>query len=78
MNYQKLLAAENLEILMFCLFCFFHQQILTDFVSVEMVFHAKAIEFYSQCFENLAMIDEEMDLEVSSWNLSWKYRICSI
>ena len=30
-----------------------------------MVFHAKAIEFYSKCFENLAMIDEDMDLEVS-------------
>jgi hypothetical protein len=29
-----------------------------------MVFHAKAIEYYSQCFENLAMIDEEEDLQV--------------
>jgi len=30
-----------------------------------MVFHAKAIEFYSQCFDSLAHIDEDDDLEVS-------------
>ena len=28
------------------------------------MFHAKAIEFYSRCFENLARIDEDMDIEV--------------
>lgn len=39
------------------------KKILTDFVSVEMVFHAKAIEYYSQCYENLARIDEDLDLE---------------
>lgn len=39
------------------------KKILADFVSIEMVFHAKAIEFYSQCFENIALVDEEMDLE---------------
>ena len=53
-----------------CIF-FVKQKILADFVSVEMVFHAKAIEYYSQCFENLAMIDEEEDLHVSCF-------LCSI
>lgn len=44
---------------------FYHfQRILADYVSVELVFHAKAIEYYSQCFENLANLDEEADLEV--------------
>ncbi|XP_060580433.1 CBY1-interacting BAR domain-containing protein 1-like [Ruditapes philippinarum] len=46
------------------------KKILADFVSVEMVFHAKAIEYYSQCFENLAMIDEEEDLQEFSRKLN--------
>lgn len=46
------------------------KRILADFVSIEMVFHAKAIEYYSQCFENLAMIDEELDLEEFSRKLN--------
>ena len=33
-----------------------------------MVFHAKALEFYSRCFENVSMIDEDMDLVVSQLN----------
>ena len=47
-----------------------------------MVFHAKALEFYSRCFENVSMIDEDMDLVVSQLNyitkrvsLSFKMRV---
>lgn len=55
--------------------CF--QRVLADFVSVELVFHARAIEYYSKCFENLANIDDEADLEVKIicfWNskFAWK------
>ena len=40
------------------------QKVLADYVSVELVFHARAIEYYSKCFENLANMDDEADLEV--------------
>ncbi|ESO85073.1 hypothetical protein LOTGIDRAFT_130994, partial [Lottia gigantea] len=38
--------------------------VLADFVSVEMAFHARALEFYAKCAENVASIDEHVDLEV--------------
>ncbi|WAR13152.1 CBAR2-like protein [Mya arenaria] len=46
------------------------KHVLADFVSVEMVFHTKAIEYYSQCFDSLASIDEEDDLEEFSRKLN--------
>lgn len=35
-----------------------------DFVNIEMTFHAKALEVYSQCFNNVAAIDIDEDIEV--------------
>jgi len=37
---------------------------MTDFVNVEMSFHAKALEVYTQCFNNIAAIDIDEDIEV--------------
>ncbi|XP_062997166.1 CBY1-interacting BAR domain-containing protein 2 [Elgaria multicarinata webbii] len=39
------------------------QKIFLDFVSIEMVFHAKALEVYSSAFQNLENYDMEKDLE---------------
>ncbi|OWF51053.1 Protein FAM92A1 [Mizuhopecten yessoensis] len=39
------------------------KNIMIDFVNVEMMFHARALEFYSKCFESLALVDEERDLD---------------
>ncbi len=41
------------------------QKILQEFVNIEMVYHAKALEMYTQCFQNLNSISEEEDLEVN-------------
>lgn len=41
------------------------QKILREFVTIEMHFHAKALELYTQCFQTLDQIDPEADLEVS-------------
>lgn len=38
---------------------------LTDFLNIEMTFHARALENLAKCFENVAMIDEFSDVEVS-------------
>ena len=46
------------------LFLFF-QKIITDFVTIEMAFHAKALEVYSQCFQNLNNISIDADIKVS-------------
>lgn len=40
------------------------QKIFLDFVSIEMVFHAKAVEVYSSAFQSLDSYDLEVDLEV--------------
>jgi len=34
-------------------------------VSIEMTFHAKALELLSQCYQNIDEMHEEDDLEVS-------------
>lgn len=48
-------------ILFFCL-----QKIFGDFVTVEMSFHAKALEVYTLAYQSIQSIDEEEDLEVGS------------
>merc|ERR1719419_83042 len=39
------------------------KRILSDFINVEMVFHAKALELYTHCFEALNTMNEDDDLE---------------
>ncbi|XP_029781190.1 protein FAM92B isoform X2 [Suricata suricatta] len=39
------------------------QKIFSDFVTIEMVFHAKAVEVYSSAFQTLENYDLERDLE---------------
>ncbi|XP_076109476.1 CBY1-interacting BAR domain-containing protein 1-like [Mytilus galloprovincialis] len=36
---------------------------LADFINIEMIFHARALEYYARCFENIVMIDEDRDLQ---------------
>ena len=40
-----------------------HTKIFSDFVTTEMVFHAKAVEVYSSAFQTLESYDLEKDLE---------------
>lgn len=40
------------------------QKIFSDFVTIEMVFHAKAVEVYSSAFQMLENYDLEGDLQV--------------
>lgn len=40
------------------------QRIFSDFVTIEMVFHAKAVEVYSSAFRTLESYDLERDLQV--------------
>ncbi|XP_059154236.1 CBY1-interacting BAR domain-containing protein 1-A-like [Physella acuta] len=39
------------------------KKIFREFVTIEMHFHAKALELYTQCFQTLDSIDPEADLE---------------
>ncbi|CAL1541301.1 unnamed protein product [Lymnaea stagnalis] len=39
------------------------KKIFRDFVTIEMHFHAKALELYTQCFQTLDSIDPDADLE---------------
>lgn len=48
-----------------CIFVF--QKVLSDFVNIELHFHAKALELYTNCFKGLANINEDEDLEVWCW-----------
>lgn len=52
-------------ILFFCL-----QKIFGDFVTVEMSFHAKALEVYTLAYQSIQSVDEEEDLEVG-----WSYTL---
>uniref|UniRef100_A0A4W3ILF0 CBY1 interacting BAR domain containing 2 n=1 Tax=Callorhinchus milii TaxID=7868 RepID=A0A4W3ILF0_CALMI len=38
--------------------------IFSNFVTIEMLFHARALEVYSSAFQHLENFDEEKDLEV--------------
>ncbi|MGH0152495.1 UNVERIFIED_CONTAM: hypothetical protein FKN15_042663 [Acipenser sinensis] len=40
------------------------KKIFGEFVTVEMTFHAKALEVYTTAFQNIQNVDEEEDLEV--------------
>lgn len=42
------------------------QRIFTDFVTVEMLFHAKALEVYTHTFHNLEAMELQKDLEVQA------------
>lgn len=45
--------------------CFvFWQRIFTDFITVEMLFHAKALEVYTHTYDNLETLNTQKDLEV--------------
>ncbi|XP_076470346.1 CBY1-interacting BAR domain-containing protein 1-like [Babylonia areolata] len=39
------------------------KRVLREFVNIELVFHAKALELYTQCFQSLSVIDPDGDLE---------------
>ncbi|XP_064611124.1 CBY1-interacting BAR domain-containing protein 1-like [Liolophura sinensis] len=39
------------------------KKVLSDFVNIELHFHAKALELYTNCFKGLASINEDEDLE---------------
>lgn len=41
------------------------QKIFGEFVTVEMAFHAKALEIYTTAYQHIQNVDEEADLEVS-------------
>ncbi|XP_050397574.1 CBY1-interacting BAR domain-containing protein 1 [Patella vulgata] len=42
---------------------------LANFVKIEMAFHARALEYYAKCAENIYAIDESQDLEEFSGRL---------
>ncbi|XP_062615893.1 CBY1-interacting BAR domain-containing protein 2-like [Saccostrea cucullata] len=39
------------------------KKILTDFVNIEMIYHAKALEMYTECFQNIKSFDLDEDIE---------------
>lgn len=43
-------------------FCF--QNIFSEFITIEMLFHGKALEIYTAAYQNIQNIDENEDLEV--------------
>lgn len=46
---------------------------MLDFVNIEMIYHAKALEMYTECFQNIKSFDIEEDIEVlyifNAWEL---------
>jgi len=47
-----------------CVLCVCVQSTLSDFIKIEMMFHAKSLEMYTQCFNSLNSINEENDMQV--------------
>ena len=45
--------------------CFFLQQLMSDFVSIELIYHVKALEKLSECGKYIDLMNVEADLEVS-------------
>ncbi|XP_043457308.1 protein FAM92A isoform X3 [Prionailurus bengalensis] len=43
--------------------------IFSEFITIEMLFHGKALEVYTAAYQNIQKIDEEEDLEVSTCRL---------
>ncbi|XP_061189719.1 CBY1-interacting BAR domain-containing protein 1-like [Saccostrea echinata] len=39
------------------------KKVLTDFVNIEMIYHAKALEMYTECFQNIKSFDLDEDIE---------------
>ncbi|PVD21476.1 hypothetical protein C0Q70_19649 [Pomacea canaliculata] len=39
------------------------KKVLREFVQIELVFHAKALELYTQCFQSINIVDPDADLE---------------
>ena len=52
------------------------QNVLTELVKIEMVYHAKALEYLSKCFENMQQISVEGDLDVSVYDVSGLGCVC--
>lgn len=44
---------------------FFWQRVFTDFITVEMLFHAKVLEVYTHTYHNLEAMNTQKDLEVA-------------
>ena len=42
----------------------FFQTIFSELITIEMLFHGKALEVYTAAYQNIQKIDEEEDLEV--------------
>ena len=49
---------------MFTFKSLFFQTIFSEFITIEMLFHGKALEVYTAAYQNIQKIDEEEDLEV--------------
>lgn len=54
------------------------QKIFGEFITVEMTFHAKALEVYTTAYQHIQNVDEEGDLEVGNHTLSRTKCIYSI
>ena len=39
------------------------QKILLEFVNIELMYHARALEMYTNCYHGLTVMSEEEDLE---------------
>lgn len=64
MSAMQLQSCQHFTEILSCFFCL--QKIFGDFVTVEMSFHAKALEVYTLAYQSIQSVDEEEDLEVGS------------
>ena len=40
------------------------QNVMAEFVKIELMFHAKALEMYTQCYQSLCTQSQQDDLQV--------------